>query len=237
MPKKQKTAVYGFVLFKTDAWNNPWAAKDAREIVVQSPHLADYWHANEAVRDLWEAKAAQVNAAAGVIPFTLRQTTGFRAFIAPDEQSVLTKTFRSPEARAGLNARKAIWKAMTKREQNEWYEHHKQPTIQAMATLKVEMISQESAGSISGLPRGVLEIIAIHMVRWEDEVKKFAPSLRVHALYQGAGDGRRRRSVPLWLARERHPAAGSIYSFARRRPARRGHRAFAHASTCRAEKM
>jgi len=182
MPKKQKTAVYGFVLFKTDAWNNPAAAKDAREIVLHTtPHLADYWHANDAVRDQWEAKAAQVNAVAGVIPFTLRQTTGFRAFIAPDEQSVLTKTFRSPEARAGLNARKAIWKAMTKREQNEWYEQHKQPTIQAMATLKVEMISQESAGSISGLPIGVLEIIAIHMVRWEDEVKTAYEAKKVRA--------------------------------------------------------
>lgn len=136
---------------------------------------ADYWHKNEAVRDLWEAKAARMNAAAGVIPFTLRQTTGFRAFIAPEELFLQLFPPDLPFGECGLNARKALWKAMTKQEQNEWYEEHKQPTIQAMAAPALFLISQESAGPISGLPRGVLEIIAIHMVRWEDEVKKLAP--------------------------------------------------------------
>ena len=51
--------------------------------------------------------------------------------------------------------------------------------------------SSSSSSSNSTTLKLTLVIVSNTLVKqWEDEVKRFAPSLRVHSLYQGAGEGR-----------------------------------------------
>ena len=58
---------------------------------------------------------------------------------------------------------------MSKEERAEWYSKEKEPLLQAMIVREMEKLHCVSK-FFNGL-QGPLEIIAIHMVRWEDEVK------------------------------------------------------------------
>ena len=70
-----------------------------------------------------------------------------------------------------------LWKRMSKEERAEWYSKEKEPLLQARIVVEQEKLHLVSK-SFNAL-QGVLEIIASHMVGWDDQVE--ADRLRKNA--------------------------------------------------------
>ena len=114
-----------------------------------------------------------VNARNGIIPSILRQTTGTQARQAPRK---LCGCVALP-APAVWREHMILWKRMSKEERAEWYSKEKEPLLQARIVVEQEKLHLVSK-SFNAL-QGVLEIIASHMVGWDDQVE--ADRLRKNA--------------------------------------------------------
>ena len=151
MPKAR--AVHGFSLFKA-ATAKASSLEPVRDIVVKEGRrdrlMWEHWLNDPELQAHWNAEAARVNARNGIIPSILRQPTGTQAW------------------RASMRDMKD-WRGMSKEEKAEWYSKEKEPLLQAMIVREMEKLHCVSK-FFNGL-QGPLEIIAIHMVRWEDQIE------------------------------------------------------------------
>ena len=152
MPKAR--AVHGFSLFKAVARINGLVNEPVRDIVVKAGQwvmlVREHWLRHPELQAHWNAEAARVNARNGIIPSILRQPTGTQAWRA---------------SMGWING----WMGMSKEEKDEWYSKEKEPLLQAMIVREMEKLHCVSK-FFNGL-QGPLEIIAIHMVRWEDQIE------------------------------------------------------------------
>ena len=132
----------------------------------------EHWLNDPELQAHWNAEAARVNARNGIIPSILRQTTGTQAWKAPRNLCP-----SSPQCAAWVQ-QMVIWKRMSKEERAEWYSKEKEPLLQAKIVVEQEKLHLVSK-NFNAL-QGVLEIIASHMVGWDDQVE--AARLRKNAM-------------------------------------------------------
>ena len=125
--------------------------------------VLEQWLKDPELQAHWKWEAAMVNARNGIIPSILRQTTGTQAFQAPRNLCP-----SSPQGSAWVQ-QKILWKRMSKEERAEWYSKEKEPLLQARIVVEQEKLHLVSK-SFNAL-QGVLEIIASHMVGWDDQVE------------------------------------------------------------------
>ena len=150
MPKAR--AIHGFSLLKAAITKDPPSPELDPFVVKEGWALKvrEHWLNDPELQAHWNAEAARVNARNGIIPSILRQPTGTQAW------------------RASMRGMKD-WEGMSKEEKAEWYSKEKEPLLQAMIVREMEKLHCVSK-FFNGL-QGPLEIIAIHMVRWEDQIE------------------------------------------------------------------
>ena len=172
MPKVQ--AIHGFSLLKA-AWTRDPPSPELDPSVVKAGwalKVLEQWLKDPTLQAHWKWKAAMVNARNGIIPSILRQTTGTQAWKAPRNLCP-----SSPQCAAWVQ-QMVIWKRMSKEERAEWYSKEKEPLLQAKIVVEQEKLHLVSK-NFNAL-QGVLEIIASHMVGWDDQVE--AARLRKNAM-------------------------------------------------------
>ena len=172
MPKVQ--AIHGFSLLKA-AWTRDPPSPELDPSVVKAGwalKVLEQWLKDPKLQAHWKWKAAMVNARNGIIPSILRQTTGTQAWKAPRNLCP-----SSPQCAAWVQ-QMVIWKRMSKEERAEWYSKEKEPLLQAKIVVEQEKLHLVSK-NFNAL-QGVLEIIASHMVGWDDQVE--AARLRKNAM-------------------------------------------------------